>query len=313
MAGRAAQLRDLGCRVTNRPELSVNYTLADDDPREWARRCEAQGWDCLAITDHLITDYRPPFPHVWVSAGAIAAVTSRATIATTFVNGALRHPADTAQAARQLQQVSDGRFELGVGAGWYEVEITSIGLPWPRPGDRAGAFAEAVQVLRPLLAGDGCSFHGAYYDVEIPSVGPTDVPPPPLIGSVGGPRTIREVTPHLDRVEVKPAAVATRGGALDWDVYGTVTWDDVSDLLDRVRAVRPDITTDLFVICNAADDLATTERAESLGDGFAGAFFGSAAKVADSIGRLAALGIGRVQLSPVDPTSLDRLAPVLLA
>jgi alkanesulfonate monooxygenase SsuD/methylene tetrahydromethanopterin reductase-like flavin-dependent oxidoreductase (luciferase family) len=299
--------------VTGRLELSVNYTLADEDPREWARRREDQGWDCLAITDHLVTDYRPPFPHLWVSAGAIAAVTTRARIETTFVNGVFRHPVDTAQAARQLQQVSDGRFELGVGAGWYENEITSIGLRWPQAAERAGAFAEAVRVLRPLLAGEGCSFHGVHYHVDVPAVGPAGVSPPPLIASVGGPRTIREVTPYVDRVEVKPAAVATRGGALDWDVYGAVTWADVSDLLDRVRSVRPDIATDLFVICNAADDLPTRERAMRLGDGFAAAFFGSPNKVAESIERLIALGVSRVQLSPLDPTSLDRLAPVLFA
>jgi alkanesulfonate monooxygenase SsuD/methylene tetrahydromethanopterin reductase-like flavin-dependent oxidoreductase (luciferase family) len=294
-----------------RPELSVNYTLADDDPREWARRREGQGWECLAVTDHLVTDYRPPFPHLWVSAGAIAAVTSRVVIQTAFVNGVFRHPADTAQAARQLQQITDGRFQLGVGAGWYAAEMTGIGVRWPSAGERAGAFAEAVQVLRPLLAGRRCVFHGEYYDVDIPAVGPAEVDPPPLIASVGGPRTIREVTPHVDRVEVKPAAVATRGGSLDWDRYARVTDDDVRDLLTRVREVRPDVDIDLFVICNAARDAATRERADLLAGGFAGRFFGPPEQVAEAIGELGELGVSRVQLSPVDPSSLDRLATVL--
>jgi len=296
---------------TTRPQLSANYTLADDDAREWARRREDQGWDCLAITDHLVTDYRPPFPHLWTSAGAIAAVTSRATIETTFVNGVFRHPADTAQAARQLQQISDGRFELGVGAGWYEAEMTGIGLDWPGPGDRAGAFVEAVQVLRPLLAGDGCSFHGEYYDVDISPVGPSGVSPPPLVASVGGPRTIREVTPHVDRIEVKPAASATRGGVLDWEIYATVTRDDVERMLAAVRSVRSDVTIDVFVVGNAAVDLATRERSAMLGDSFAAAFFGPPEQVAESLLALSAFGVGRVQFSAVDPTSFDRLAPLL--
>lgn len=297
--------------TTDRPQLAVNLTRADDDPREWARRREDQGWQVLAVTDHLVTDYRPPFPHHWVAAAAVATATSRATVQSAFVNGVLRHPVDTAQAARQLQQVSDGRFELGVGAGWYRSEIESIGLPWPAPPDRAGAFAEAVQIIRPLLAGEGCTFRGDYYHVDIGPVGPPG-PAPPLIASVGGPRTIREVSPHVDRVEIKPAARATRAGTLDWDGYGKVTDADVRSMVEAVRSRRDEVTVDLFVMCNAADDSATRARVAQLGDGFAGKFFGSPKKVAESIEQLAELGIGRVQLSPVDPTSLDRLARELL-
>jgi alkanesulfonate monooxygenase SsuD/methylene tetrahydromethanopterin reductase-like flavin-dependent oxidoreductase (luciferase family) len=297
----------------DRPQYSVNYALADDDAREWARRREDQGWDCLAITDHILTDYRPPFPHLWVSAGAIAAVTSRARVQTTFVNGVFRHPVDTAQAARQMQQVADGRFELGVGAGWYEAEMTAIGHRWPQPSDRAGAFVEAVQIIRPLLAGGACAFHGQYYDVDVPPVGPDVATAPPLVASVGGPRTIREVTPHVDRVEVNPAGAATRGGALDWDRYATVSYTDVADLLERVRGVNPAVTVDVFVVCNAGDDAVTRERRAVLGDSFGGTFFGPPTEVAEAIAGLRELGVGRATLSPLDPTSLDRLAPLLFA
>lgn len=299
--------------MTERPQYSVNYTLANDDPREWARRREDEGWDCLAITDHLVTDYRPPFPHLWVSAGAVATVTSRVRIQSTFVNGVFRHPADTAQAARQMQQISDGRFELGIGAGWYEAEMTMIGHPWPEPRDRAGALAEAVQIIRPLLAGDGCQFHGEYYDIDVPSLGPDVATAPPLVASVGGPRTIREVTPHVDRIEVKPNAPATRGGGLDWDRYALVTDAEVVELVGRVRSIRPDVPVDMFIVCNAADDEDTRARAQAFGDRFGGRFFGPASKVAENVARLSQLGIGRVSLSPLDPTSLDRLAPLLLA
>jgi alkanesulfonate monooxygenase SsuD/methylene tetrahydromethanopterin reductase-like flavin-dependent oxidoreductase (luciferase family) len=301
-----------GPAVERRPlQLAVNYTRADDDVREWACRRQDQGWDVLSIVDHVVTDYRPPFPHLWVAAGAAAAVTNRPVIQSTFVNGVFRHPVDTAQAARQLQQVSDGRFELGVGAGWYRAEMEAIGVGWPEPRDRAGRLIEAVQLLRPLLAGDGCRFHGRHYTIDVGPVGPSAVTPPPLVASVGGPRTIREVSPHVDRVEVKPTAGATRGGGLDWVALAAVTEDDVADLLARVRAVRSDITIDLFVMANAAADSATRDRAAALGDGFQARFFGPPGQVAEAVLGLGQLGVSRVQLSALDPASYDRLAPLV--
>lgn len=292
-------------------EFATNLTLADDDVAEWARRREDQGWDVLSITDHVATEYRPPFPHLWVAAGAAAAVTTRCRLQSTFVNTVFRHPVDTAQAARQLQAVSGGRFELGVGAGWYRAEMEAVGVPWPAPGQRVDAWIEALQVLRPLLAGEGCRFEGAHYQIDVGPVGPTAVAAPPLIGSVGGPRTIREVTPLLDRVEIKPAGRATRGGTLDWEILATVSNAEVRQLVRSVRAVRPDIAIDLFVLCNAGSDSATRDRATALGDGFQAAFFGLPAAVAEAIRGLGELGVSRVQLSATDPTSFDRLAPLL--
>jgi len=297
--------------ATSTLDFATNLTLADDDVAEWARRREDQGWDVLSITDHVTTDYRPPFPHLWVAAGAAAAVTTRCRLQSTFVNTVFRHPVDTAQAARQLQAVSSDRFELGVGAGWYRAEMEAVGVPWPPPGQRVDAWIEALQVLRPLLAGEGCRFEGAHYRIDVGPVGPTAVATPPLIGSVGGPRTIREVTPLLDRVEIKPAGRATRDGTLDWEVLATVSEAEVRELLHSVRTVRPDIAVDLFVLCNAADDSATRDRASALGDGFQADFFGSPAAVAEAIRGLGELGVSRVQLSATDPTSFDRLAPLL--
>lgn len=293
-------------------EFATNLTLADDDVAEWARRREDQGWDVLSITDHVATDYRPPFPHLWVAAGAAAAVTSRCRIQSTFVNTVFRHPVDTAQAARQLQALSGGRFELGVGAGWYRAEMEAVGVAWPSPGRRVDALIEAVKVLRPLLAGRGCRFEGTHLRVDVGPVGPTAVEPPPLIASVGGPRTIREVTPLVDRVEVKPAGRATRDGSLDWEVLATVSDAEVRELVRAVRAIRPEIAIDLFVLFNAAVDSATRDRAIALGDGFQAGFFGPPAKVVDTLHGLGELGISRVQLSAADPSSFDRIAPLLL-
>ena len=102
--------------VTNLMDVSL-------DPGEWGRRREAEGWHVLSVADHFFTDHRP-FPHVWVSAAAIAEATSTVTITTSFTNNLFRSPVEVAQASLQMQNVADGRFELGLGAGWAKGEMS---------------------------------------------------------------------------------------------------------------------------------------------------------------------------------------------
>jgi alkanesulfonate monooxygenase SsuD/methylene tetrahydromethanopterin reductase-like flavin-dependent oxidoreductase (luciferase family) len=287
----------------------VNLLEADVDPREWARRREAEGWDALAVADHVFTATRP-YPHVWVTATAMAMVTTRVGITTAFVNNLLRSPVEVAQAARQLQVVSDGRFELGLGAGWADEEITGSGLRYPPPGERAGMYAESARIVRELLHVGSCSFHGVYYDIEVPNLGPAVDTPPLLVGALGGPRTIREVTPHLDRVELKAQSAATRNGSLDLAVMATIPDSHLLTMIEQVRAVRPDMELSMFCLFSVGDDPVTTRVAAAMDEGgLFRRFFGPADHVAEGLAWLETLGIGSVSLSPMTPHSLELLAP----
>ena len=290
--------------VTNLMDVSV-------DPGEWGRQREDEGWHVLSVADHFYTDHRP-FPHVWVAVTAIASATSRVKVTTSFVNNLLRSPVEVAQAALLLHKVSSGRFELGVGAGWAEGEVTDAGMEYPVPRDRAGMYIEAIQIVRSLLTEGTCSFNGNYYQVDTKNLGPLGDHPPLLIGSVGGPRTVREVTPFLDRVEIKASSASTRGGRLDMEVLADVTDSHLLSMIEKVRNIRPDIELGMFVLCNAGTDQFTKGIEAKMGDGLYSRFFGSPEKVADGLGWLAEQGISRAQLSPFDDTSLDRLAPYLL-
>ena len=117
-------------------ELAANYMTADVPPAQWARRREEEGWDVVACADHLFSPRRA-YPHVWVTLGTFAAVTERVTLTTAFANNLLRSPVEFAQASLQMQVVSDGRFEAGLGAGWTRDEIEGIGLDYPGPAQRA--------------------------------------------------------------------------------------------------------------------------------------------------------------------------------
>ncbi len=291
---------------------TVNLLEADVDAREWARRRESEGWHALSVADHVFTSTRP-YPHVWVTATAMAMATERVAISTAFVNNLLRSPVEVAQAARQLQVVSDGRFELGLGAGWADEEITGSGLRYPPPGERAGMYAESARIVRTLLHEGSCSFHGEHYDIEVPTLGPAVDVPPPLVGSVGGPRTIREVTPYLDRVELKAQSAATRGGALDLTVMAEIPDAHLLDMIELVRSVRPDVELSMFCLFSVGDDPVTERVAATMTEGgLFRRFFGAPERVADGLAWLESVGIGSVSLSPMTSHSLERLAPHVL-
>jgi len=293
--------------------FTVNLLGVDTNPSTWAREREQEGWQALSVADHVFTP-RHPYPHVWVSATAMAMATSDVTISTAFVNNLMRSPVEVAQAALQLHAVSGGRFELGLGAGWADEEIIGSGLRYPPPGERAGMFAESAAIVRTLLHEGACEFHGEFYDIDIPTIGPPAATPPRLAGAVGGPRTIREVTPHLDRVELKAQSAATKEGSLDLAVMATVPDEHLLDLIERVRTVRPDVELSMFTLFSVGDDPVTTSvsTAMSKGGGLFRRFFGPAEQVAEGIAWLESLGISSASLSPMTPHSLSALAPHVL-
>lgn len=291
-------------------EYVANYMDVSIDPVSWARRREEQGWHVLSVADHFFTPTRA-FPHVWVTASAVAMATSRVRVTTAFVNNLFRSPVEVAQAALMMQTVAGGRFELGLGAGWARDEIEAAGMSYPVARDRAGAFIESVQIIRSLLHNGCCSFKGDYYTVEVPKLGPICPVPPPLVCSVGGPRTVREVTPHADRVEIKASSPTTRGGTLDMAAMAGISDRHLIEMIELVRAVNPRIGLGMFVFCNVGDDQRTRDLSALMGGGLYSRFYGSPQKVAEGLAWLAELGITRCQISPIDDGSFDRLAPVL--
>lgn len=176
-------------------EYVANFMTCDLDPTAWARQREAEGWQVLGCADHLWSGDRP-FPHLWVTLATMAAATERALLTSSFANNLFRSPVEVAQAALQLQAVSGGRFEVGLGAGWSKAEVEGGGYGYPGAGERAGRYREAMVIVATLLRTGSCRFAGRYYQVDVPVIGPRPAAgPPPLVASVGGHRTIAEVAP----------------------------------------------------------------------------------------------------------------------
>jgi alkanesulfonate monooxygenase SsuD/methylene tetrahydromethanopterin reductase-like flavin-dependent oxidoreductase (luciferase family) len=292
-------------------EFVANFMTCEEDPASWAALREQEGWHVLGCADHLFSATRA-YPHVWVSLASMAAATSSVRLTSSFGNNLLRTPVEFAQASLQMQAVSGGRFEAGLGAGWERDEVVGAGIVYPPPGDRAGRYAEAVRIVRGLLVDRRVSFHGDYYDIEVSALGPNPAAgAPPLVASLGGPRTIREVAPLVDRVEIKPISAATRNGKLDIPALADIPKSHVEDLVARVRAANPTAPIGIFILCAVGDDERTKALSEQLRGTFMGGFFGPPGHVADSLQHLEGLGITRVQLSPFNGESFAALAPRL--
>ena len=288
-------------------------TSCFDDPETWAANAETEGWDGICASDHFWVSHA--YPHVFVTVARMSAVTSRILLTTSFCNNLFRSPVEFAQAALALQQASNGRFEAGLGAGWLEDEMNASGMTFPTAPERISRYIEALKIVRSLIATGQCQFKGKYYQVDISGkneLGPLSEAPAPLVGSVGGPRGIREVSPLVDRVEIKASSRGTRGGSMNIRVMATITESEVRRNIDRVKAVTPNKPLSIFILVSAGNSSSVADTKAMFGNGFLSKFHGHPNEVSASLEGLARIGIDRVQLTEMVPGSQEALAPLLL-
>jgi probable F420-dependent oxidoreductase len=149
---------------------------------EWedtARKAEALGYDTLIAQDHF-SNQLAPIP----SLVAAADVTSRLRLATLVLDNDFRHPALLAKEAATVDVLTEGRFELGLGAGWLPADYIKTGLSFDPPAVRVARLSEAVQICKALLSSsEPVTFHGEHYRIDElePSPRPVQRPRPPLM------------------------------------------------------------------------------------------------------------------------------------
>lgn len=150
------------------------------DSRAFAQRVESAGVDVLTFADHLA-----PVTAPFSGATAAAAVTSRLVVGTLVLNNDLRHPVDTAREAAGVATVSDGRFELGIGAGHMKSEYDAAGIAFDRAGMRVSRLVESVGVIRKLIDGDAVDLDGQHYRIHA-AAGELLAPPPHRVPTLIG-------------------------------------------------------------------------------------------------------------------------------
>ncbi|WP_315096937.1 TIGR03557 family F420-dependent LLM class oxidoreductase [uncultured Cellulomonas sp.] len=197
------------------------YTLMTEQsgPKDLVRysiAAERLGFDFEVSSDHYFPwlDAQGHAPHAWTMLGAVAQATERVELMTYVTCPTLRyHPAVVAQKAATLGVLSDGRFQLNVGAG-ENLNEHVVGERWPAVGERHDMLEEAIEIIRELLTGDRVNYAGDFFQVDSAKV--WDLPDDPIqIGAaVSGPDSIQRFSQLVDHlVAVEPDADAIRA----WD------------------------------------------------------------------------------------------------
>jgi probable F420-dependent oxidoreductase len=173
-----------------------------------ARRLEELGYATLNLPDHL-TDRPAPM----AALAAAAAATTRLRVGTLVLNNDFRHPVLLAREAATLDWLSEGRFELGLGAGYVKAEYDEAGLRFERGGTRVERLAEAVTIITRLLAGEAVTFTGRHYTVAKHTIfpRPAQQPRPPILVGGNGPRLLTMAAREADIVGLT-GVTFTQGG-----------------------------------------------------------------------------------------------------
>ena len=172
-----------GIQIEN--HLGFSY----DTVQKVGLEAERLGFDGLFICDHLQGRNEPtasqPCLDPWVTLGALAAATKTLRLGTLVSAVGFRYPSLVAKMAATLDAISKGRFQLSIGAGWYEPEYTAYGVPFPPTPQRMQQLREAIQVIRIMWTQDQASFKGKNYTIKDARSYPRPVNPKIWVGGTG--------------------------------------------------------------------------------------------------------------------------------
>jgi probable F420-dependent oxidoreductase len=180
--------------------------------REKARRIEDLGYSTLFMPDHFADT--PLAPMVAIAFAAEATTSLR--VGHLVLGNDYKHPAIVAKEAATIDLLSDGRLELGLGAGWMIADYEQLGLPYDSPGTRIERLGEAIAVVKGCFAEGPFDFAGAHYTITGYDARPTPVqtPHPPIVIGGGGPKLLRLAGREADIVGINPNL---RAGAITAD------------------------------------------------------------------------------------------------
>jgi len=296
-------------RIFTEPQQGADYATL----LRVARATEDLGFDGFFRSDHYLkmgsVSGLPGPTDAWTTLAGLAVQTERIRLGTLVSPLTFRFPGPLAIAVAQIDQMSGGRVEFGLGTGWFDDEHSAYGIPFPALGERFAMLEEQLAIITGLWAtpsGGTFSYEGAHYTVTDSPALPKPVQRPKLpviVGGHGAKRTPRLAAAYADDYNVGFDTVA-----------GTMA------AFDRVRAAvaaagRPAasmIYSAAQAVCCGRDDAEVKRRAAAIGQepealretGLAG----SPAELVDKIGQFAEIGAERIYLQVLDLDDIEHLA-----
>jgi probable F420-dependent oxidoreductase len=178
--------------------------------RDAARKWEDLGYSTLFVPDHFVDHPLAPIPAM----AMVAEATSRLRVGALVLGNDYKHPVVLAREAATIDLLSDGRLELGVGAGWMTADYDKAGLALDPPAVRVDRLAESLAVLKGLFADGPLTYAGKHYQINDLDGGPTPVqrPHPPIIVGGGGRRVLTLAAQEADIVGIN---ANLRGGTAE--------------------------------------------------------------------------------------------------
>ncbi|MZD09399.1 TIGR03560 family F420-dependent LLM class oxidoreductase [Streptomyces sp. SID5785] len=292
-------------RIFTEPQQGATY----DTLLTVAKATEDLGFDAFFRSDHYLrmgsSDGLPGPTDAWITLAGLARETRRIRLGTLMTAGTFRLPGVLAIQVAQVDQMSGGRVELGLGAGWFEEEHTAYGIPFPK--EKFDRLEEQLAIVTGLWAtpvGDTFTHEGTHYRLtDSPALPkPAQAKVPVLIGGHGARRTPRLAARYADEFNIPFASV-----------------EDSERQFGRVRAAAEEagrraddlVYSNALVVCVGRDEAEIKRRAAAVGrdveDLRAHGLAGSPAEVVDRIGRYAATGSSRLYLQVLDLHDLDHL------
>jgi len=197
---------------------------------ELAKRIEGYGYDVLTMPDHF-GDQLAPVPALMTAADA----TSTLRVGALVWDNDYKHPLVLAKELATMDVLSDGRVEIGIGAGWMISDYEESGMPYDSPKVRIDRFAEGLQVIKGALGADPFSHSGEHYTITnhngLPK--PVQSPCPPILIGGGGKRVLSLAAREADIIGINGTMTA---GVIGPDAISTMTADAVDDKVAIVRA-----------------------------------------------------------------------------